>query len=152
MSLSANRSIPDCVVIPELAYENVNEAAAWLCDRFGFVERLLIGNHRVQLMFGQGALVVTEKNSRRPVGPEATPHADHTHSVMMRVPDIDRHHARAVQLGVRILRPPSDYPYGERQYTAEDLGGHAWTFSQTIADVDPASWGGVLKTATPEKR
>jgi hypothetical protein len=25
------------------------------------------------------------------------------------------------------------------------LGGHVWTFSQSIADVDPASWGGVLR-------
>jgi uncharacterized glyoxalase superfamily protein PhnB len=34
---------------------------------------------------------------------------------------------------------------GERQYSAEDLGGHVWTFSQSIADVDPASWGGILR-------
>jgi hypothetical protein len=27
------------------------------------------------------------------------------------------------------------------QYSAEDLGGHRWTFSQSIADVDPGSWG-----------
>ena len=27
---------------------------------------------------------------------------------------------------------------------AEDPGGHHWTFSQSIADVDPAEWGGVL--------
>lgn len=38
----------------------------------------------------------------------------------------------------------ADHPYGERQYTVQDLGGHAWTFSQTLADVDPASWGGEL--------
>jgi len=42
---------------------------------------------------------------------------------------------------VEWLAPPTDYPYGERQYSAEDLGGHRWTFSQSIADVDPASWG-----------
>jgi uncharacterized glyoxalase superfamily protein PhnB len=40
--------------------------------------------------------------------------------------------------------PPADYPYGERQYTAIDPAGHTWTFSQTIKDVDPADWGGVL--------
>ena len=43
--------------------------------------------------------------------------------------------------GAEIVSPPSDYPYGERQYSAIDLGGHRWTFSQTIADSDPASWG-----------
>ena len=47
----------------------------------------------------------------------------------------------------RISDPPTDYPYGERQYNAEDIGGHRWTFSQSIADVDPAEWGGVLVTA-----
>jgi len=29
---------------------------------------------------------------------------------------------------------------------AVDLGGHRWDFSQSIADVDPASWGGELLT------
>jgi len=24
------------------------------------------------------------------------------------------------------------------------FGGHQWTFSQTIADVDPSSWDGIL--------
>jgi uncharacterized glyoxalase superfamily protein PhnB len=43
---------------------------------------------------------------------------------------------------VRILRPPTDYPYGERQYTVEDFAGHTWTFSQSIADVSPETWGG----------
>jgi hypothetical protein len=32
--------------------------------------------------------------------------------------------------------------YGERQYTAQDLAGHQWTFSETLADVDPGTWGG----------
>jgi len=42
------------------------------------------------------------------------------------------------------ISPPTDYPYGERQYSVEDIGGHLWTFSQTIADVDPNVWGGIL--------
>ena len=62
----------------------------------------------------------------------------------MRVADVDAHCDLARQLGARILNPPTDYPYGERQYTAEDIGGHKWTFSQTLADVDPRDWGGTL--------
>ena len=68
--------------------------------------------------------------------------ADSPDSVMVRVDDVDAHHKRASERGVRILGPPTDYPYGERQYTAEDPGGHRWTFSQTIADVAPEVWGG----------
>ena len=33
---------------------------------------------------------------------------------------------------------PTDYEYGERQYHAEDLAGHQWTFSQTIAEIGVA--------------
>ncbi|HEX9385710.1 MAG TPA: VOC family protein, partial [Anaerolineales bacterium] len=57
---------------------------------------------------------------------------------------VDLHYERAKQSGARIIRPPTDYPFGERQYTVEDIGGHRWTFSQTIADVDPGTWGGEL--------
>ena len=32
----SNRSIPRATVIPVLAYPDVNQAAAWLCDAFGF--------------------------------------------------------------------------------------------------------------------
>jgi len=63
---------------------------------------------------------------------------------MVRVADVDSHYERAKQCGARIVHPPTDYHYGERQYMAEDLDGHRWTFSQTIADVDPKAWGGIL--------
>lgn len=63
---------------------------------------------------------------------------------MVRVANVDQHHARASERGAKILQAPTDQPYGERQYVVEDLGGHCWMFSQSIADVDPASWGGEL--------
>lgn len=116
-----------------LGYADVVEAADWLCDAFGFTVRLRIGDHRAQLVFGDGAVIVTRRDET-----EAEPAA---HSVHIAVQDADRHHEQAKSSGARILHPPTDYPYGERQYTAEDLGGHVWTFSQSIADVDPASWG-----------
>jgi uncharacterized glyoxalase superfamily protein PhnB len=127
-----NRSVPAATVIPELGYDDVAKASAWLCEAFGFKVRLRIADHRVQLVAGDGAVVVTEGGNAR---------GDPRHSVLMRVEDAERHHEQAKRSGARILRPPADYPFGERQYTAEDLGGHRWTFSQSIADVDPASWG-----------
>jgi uncharacterized glyoxalase superfamily protein PhnB len=133
----ANRSVPAASVIPELPYPDVVEASDWLCGAFGFSERLRIGNHRVQLVFGGGAVIVTERGD----APEAS-----RSSILVRVEDADRHHDQAAAHGARIVSPPTDYPYGERQYTAEDPGGHRWTFSQSIADVDPASWGGTLRT------
>ena len=131
----SNRSMPRCTVIPELAYADVGEAIDWLCDVFGFTVRLRIANHRAQLNVGDGAVVLTTLGtSKLPV--------ELAHAVMVRVEDVDRHHEHARARGARILRPPADYPYGERQYTVADAGGHGWTFSQSIADINPEDWGG----------
>ena len=132
-----NRSMPPGTFIPELAYDDVGTAAAWLCEAFGFRERLRIANHRIQLSYGDGSMVVTE----RPAG-AASP--EPLHRTMVRVDDADAHCARAQRSGARILQQPTTHPFGERQYTAEDPGGHVWTFSQSVADVDPADWGGTL--------
>src|SRR5262245_27279763 len=127
-----NRSIPRSTVIPELGYASVTEAADWLCKHFGFTVRVRIADHRVQLNVGDGAIVVNELRGAA---------ADTAHGVMVRVEDVDAHHARAKAGGARILNPPTDYPYGERQYSVVDLGGHVWKFTQSIADVAPEDWG-----------
>ena len=57
------------------------------------------------------------------------------------VDDADRHFERARASGARIIKAPETIPFGERQYTAADPGGHWWTFSQHVADVAPADWG-----------
>jgi uncharacterized glyoxalase superfamily protein PhnB len=128
----ANRSVPPSSVIPVLAYADVADAADWLCTAFGFRQRLRIGAHRAQLVFGDGAVIVTALREGDVRAPS---------TVHVRVDDAEGHHDHATCAGARILNPPADYPYGERQYSAEDPGRHRWTFSQSIADVDPASWG-----------
>ena len=127
-------------MIPVLVYPDVREAVAWLSDAFGFVERLQIGeSHRSQLSFGDGAVIIGDvRYDRRP--PRA---GEATHSVMVRVADARGHCERARAAGARILMEPTDFEYGERQYSAEDLAGHQWTFSETRADVAPEQWGGV---------
>jgi uncharacterized glyoxalase superfamily protein PhnB len=136
-----NRSIPSPVVVPVLTYPDVREAVAWLTEAFGFEERLRIGeNHRSQLRFGDGAVIVADvRHDKRP--PRA---GEVTHSVLVRVDDAQAHCARAREHGARIIMEPTDFEYGERQYAAEDPAGHHWTFSQTLDDVDPATWGGTL--------
>jgi uncharacterized glyoxalase superfamily protein PhnB len=63
---------------------------------------------------------------------------------MVRVDDADTHCERARKYGARILMEPTTFEYGERQYTAEDPAGHQWTFSETLDDVAPDTWGGTL--------
>lgn len=137
--MRVNRSIPTATVVPVLIYPDVREAVAWLTAAFGFAERVRIGeDHRSQLSVGDGAVIIGDvRGERRP--PRA---GEVTHSVLVRVAHVDTHLARAETNGARIVMPPTNFEYGERQYTAEDLAGHQWTFSETLDDVAPEDWGG----------
>src|SRR5918993_556243 len=129
--------MPAGTVIPVLAYPSIGQAVAWLSAAFGFTLRVGIGEHRAQVNVGDGAIVIIAGGST-----DAAPSHD---SVMVRVEDARRHCERARAHGATIAMEPSDFPYGERQYTAIDFSGRVWTFSESIADVDPLEWGGVRR-------
>jgi uncharacterized glyoxalase superfamily protein PhnB len=142
-----NRSAPRATVVPILVYEDVGKAIDWLCGAFGFSERLRAAGPggallHAQLDVADGAVMIGRQGAefRAPRAGEVSQY------VHVRVEDVDRHHEQARLRGARILKAPADMPFGERQYTAEDLEGHRWTFSQSIADVAPEEWG-----ATPAK-
>ena len=124
--------MPQSSVLPELAYPSIGEAIERLCEAFGFTVRIRMSDHRAQLNVGDGAVILIEIDGN--VSLRA--------SVMVRVENVDSHYEHARRSGVKIHRPPSNYPYGERQYNVEDFAGHHWCFSQSIADVDPRDWGG----------
>lgn len=137
--MKPNRSIPSATVIPVLIYPDVRAAVRWLSEVFGFIERVKIGeDHRSQMAVGEGAVIIGDVR-----GDRIAPRGDEiTHSVMVRVDDVHVHCEHAREHGARILMEPTDFEYGERQYTAVDLAGHQWTFSETLADIEPEQWGG----------
>jgi uncharacterized glyoxalase superfamily protein PhnB len=136
--MRTNRSIPSATTIPVLTVTDVRAAVAWLGEAFGFTERLRIGEgHRSQLEIpGGGAVILAEvrPDTRLPTPGSAA------HSVLVRVTDAKVHCERSRAAGARILMEPTDFEFGERQYGAEDPFGHRWTFSETLADVDPGEW------------
>ena len=141
--MKVNRSIPTATVVPVLIYPDVREAVTWLGAAFGFTERVRIGeDHRSQLNVGDGAVIIGDvRGDVR--GDRVPPRAGEvTHSVMVRVPNVDAHCEHAATHGARIVMTPTTFEYGERQYTAEDHAGHQWTFSETIDNVAPEDWGG----------
>lgn len=131
--MKSNASMPSSFIIPELPYRSVAEAAVWLERAFGFTVRVTIGDHRIQMNAAGGHVVLTQADE-----------PSSKCSVMVRVEDVYAHHARVVAAGAgdNVVAQPQSHPYGERQYTVVDIGGHAWTFSQTLENVAPESWGG----------
>ena len=125
--------MPSSVVVPELAYPDIGNAIHWLCNAFGFTLRIRMGDHRAQLNVGYGGAIVLIEQSAG---------VSLRSAVMVRVDDVDTHYERTRRSGAKVVREPTDYFYGERQYNVEDFAGHHWCFSQSIADVDPREWGG----------
>jgi uncharacterized glyoxalase superfamily protein PhnB len=130
--MKTNRSVPPCTVIPVLIYPDPAAAAEWLCRAFGFTVRLRIANHRIQMKAGDGCFTIAEGD----VAPERS------HITQVRILDARGHCEHARHHGAVILTEPTDHMYGERQYNARDFHGHLWDFTETIADIDPESWGG----------
>jgi uncharacterized glyoxalase superfamily protein PhnB len=134
-----NRSIPDATVIPVLIYPDVRAAVAWLTDALGFVEKVRIGDdHRSQLALGDGAVIVADVRGEQqpPVAGQVT------HEIKIRVDDVDVRFQRARSRGAVVISEPTDFVYGERECTFEDLAGHRWQLTQTLRDVAPEEWGG----------
>ena len=137
-----NRSAPRATIVPILVYEDVGKALDWLCNVFGFSERLRATNPggvvmHAQLEIGDGAIMLGRQGAefRAPRPNEVSQY------VVIHIENVDEHYERSRAMGARILKEPANMPFGERQYTVEDPGGHRWTFSQSVADVDPQDWG-----------
>lgn len=143
--MKRNRSVPPATVVPVLVYPDVRAAVAWLTTTFGFVERTRIGeSHRAQMSIGaDGAMIVADVHGeQRPPQQGAV-----THMTRVRVEDVDAQFDLARARGARVLEPPTDREYGERDCTFEDLAGHRWQFCETVRDVAPEEYG--CETVTP---
>ena len=133
-----NRSVPPATVVPVLSYPDVRAAVAWLSAAFGFSERTRIGeSHRAQMSIGaDGAMIVAERRGGKPGTGDGV-----AHLIRVRVEDADAQFQRARAHGARVLEPPTDREYGERDCTVEDLAGHRWQFAETVRNVAPEDFG-----------
>ena len=131
-----------------LTVADVRAAVAWYTDVFGFVEHVRIGEgHRSQLGLPDGPaaeLVVAEVRPGR-----RTPEPTTSHQVMLKVADVEAVLERAIGQGARLVDPPHDWEYGERQAAVTDPFGHQWVLNQTLSDVAPEQWGGQSVTPRP---
>ncbi|HEX9352576.1 MAG TPA: VOC family protein, partial [Streptosporangiaceae bacterium] len=121
--MKPNRSVPPATVVPVLSYPDVRAAVAWLSAAFGFAERTRIGeSHRAQMSIGaDGAVIIAERRGEKPAQDDGM-----THLIRVRVEGVSAQFERARAHGARVLEPPTDREYGERDCTMEDVAGHRW--------------------------
>jgi uncharacterized glyoxalase superfamily protein PhnB len=143
------------LVYPHLGYQDPVAAIAWLCEAFGFQERVHMdgedgGFITAKLQTPAGGLVMVTRDSDdwlreqlpglpRQEKPPYPRHRGHTISVM--VPDVDAHFQKAKAGGATILLEPTDMPWGLRVYAALDLEGRQWEFVKQLRSLEPEEWG-----------
>jgi uncharacterized glyoxalase superfamily protein PhnB len=128
----------DAPVSPYLFYEDVDAAARFLQEAFGFSlgftspsasgklehAQLHHGEGRVMLGHaGGGGLNMVKRASALP--------ALHA-GVYVFVDDVDAHCARARKAGAKVFLEPADQPWGERMYCAGDPEGQFWMFAKRL--------------------
>jgi len=162
MNLIVNRSAPPGPVVPGLIYDDLRLAMEWLCETFGFTERLRVQGDdgtigHAQLSIGDGAIFLGPSRQSLPGSHEAMefrqPRPGETScSITVRVSQIENHYEKARNYGVTILRPLQEYPFGEKQYTALDLAGYSWNFTESTRDVRPEEWGATSLKYQPNEK
>ena len=131
-------------VSPYLLYENAEAAIDWLCETFGFHERLRyaddngVVNH-AELDVGSDGLIMIGHPGPDYRSPDRL--GQNTTIVHVYVDDVDAHFRHAKASGARITREPADEAYGDRRYDCKDLEGHDWSFAQILRHVPPEEWG-----------
>jgi PhnB protein len=126
--------------IPYLNVSNASEAIAFYNNAFGAVEILCIAHEgkvgHAELAIGEARIMLSDEfpdhDALSPQTIGGTPVMIHLY-----VEDVDAFTARAVEAGLKILRPVADQFYGDRGGKFEDPFGHRWWIATRKEDVPP---------------
>ena len=116
-----------------LAYDDAPGALSFLCDAFGFEEKMRMPMADGRIGHAEIALnnaVVMLASCWIPAGFKSPQELAGIHTqICFVVDDVDAHYRRARERGATIIGEPADQPYG-RTYRALDTEGHRWIFMQ----------------------
>ena len=127
-------------IYPCLGYRDAKAAISWLCEAFGFEERMVHpGEDRevahAELSFGPGIIMLgSASDDMQPVDTDAFTaggEADFSRipfALYVAVEDVNGHYERARAAGAEIVRELNDTDYGSREYACRDLEGNVWSF------------------------
>ena len=122
-------------VSPYLFYDDVDRAARFLEEAFGFVRIFASpdpdgGLAHAQLSHGAGKVMLGKVgHGIRPIASARSLAALHA-GVYVYVDDVDAHCERARAAGAEVLLEPGDQPWGDRMYCAVDVEGQFWMFAR----------------------
>lgn len=124
--------------ISVVVYEDLEAAYDYLVRVFGLGPGSLSRDDRgtvlhAELSAGDGEVWLHSESERfRLASPRRLGAASATVAVM--VDAVDAHHRHAAAEGAEIVLPPTDQPYGFREYDARDPEGHLWSFMRPITE------------------
>jgi uncharacterized glyoxalase superfamily protein PhnB len=136
--VNTTNDAPKPSLAPYLFYEDVERAARFMQDAFGF--RLTFtsphpagGLAHAQLAHGAGLIMLGHAGGG---GLDRVKRADalaalHAGTYVF-VDDVDAHCERAKRGGAKILQEPEDRPWGDRMYCASDPEGQFWMFAKRL--------------------
>ncbi len=111
---------------PALSYADAHAARAWLSS-LGFEEGTVVpddgdGIRHSEMLWPEGGRVMisTRAPDREEVG--------HVQGCYVVTRDPDAVHRRALEIGARVVREPTDTDYGSRDVGLADPEGHRWHF------------------------
>lgn len=137
MSETPDASIPN--LFPCLRYEDATAAIEWLGRAFGFEKKVAypgpdgtIGH--AELAFGPGTIMLGSVKDDRFGFKSPRAAGCVTGSICVYLGEVDAHYERARAAGAEIVQPIEDTDYGARGYTARDLEGHLWHFSNYLPE------------------
>lgn len=119
-------------IIPYLIYSDVPKALDWLTRAFGFTEHMRVGtpsgSMHAEMMFEGRKIMMGQGGEQWRLGSPGLG-GTATQGVFVYLKDVDAHFERAKTAGVEIVCGLADHGYG-RTYTARDLDGHPWYFTE----------------------
>ena len=137
-------------IYPCLGYRDARAAMSWLCEAFGFEQRVVHpGEDRevahAELSLGPGIVMLgsaSEDMAAVDTGAfTAGGEPDFSRipfALYIAVEDVDAHCERARAAGADVVREPTDTDYGSREYACRDLEGNVWSFGTYHPAADSA--------------
>lgn len=120
-------------IVTILVYADIARAHDFLVGTFGFSPGGLHRNDQGDVVHGE-VVLDGERIWLHRVAPDhglrsVMELGSATGMLNIFVDDVDEHHAHAVAAGATIIYPPTDQPYGQREYSASDPEGRIWSFA-----------------------